>query len=117
MVKIWWKRHCKPSKLAGIGHALPRATAADVGMGAGRGTFLWGVLHNAKEFSLAKAFFDGRKAHTHTLAHKTALNEDSHAFFGTADSAAIGREAVKRKFQSIALFVFHTYSPSWDGPS
>jgi hypothetical protein len=42
-----------PCKLAGIRHALPRATTANVGMGAGSRAFLRGMIHDIKEFSLA----------------------------------------------------------------
>jgi hypothetical protein len=106
-----------PCKLAGIGHALPRATAANVGMRAWGRALLGGMFHNIKEFSLAKTFFDGSKAHANALAHKSTLNEDGHAFIGAANGTAIGGKAVKRKFQSVALFVFHKYSPCCDAPS
>jgi hypothetical protein len=78
---------------------------------------LGGMFHNIKEFSLAKAFFNGCKTHTYTLAHKATLHKDGHAFIGAANGTAIRGEAVKRKFQSIALFVFHNYAPCWDAPS
>jgi hypothetical protein len=106
-----------PCKLAGIRHTLPGATAAKLSMGAGGRAFLRGMLHDIKEFSLAKTFFDGGKAHAYALAYKAALYKHSHAFIGAANGTAIRREAVKRKFQSIALFVFHNDAPCWDAPS
>ena len=108
---------CLPLALDGVGHILPGAAAAGVGMGAWGGALFGGAFQDFEKFGFAKPFFECGQARAYALACKAALHEDGHAFFGASDGPPVGREAVQSKFQSIALFVFHVSSPSWDGLS